>query len=130
MKETKILRLNNEGEGVGKVDGITTFIPYALPNELIDVQVNEKFDNYIRGSIKEIIQKSSDRIDPICPYFYKCGGCNLMHLNYEKQLQFKKEKIQSIFKKISNENIKVKEIYSDKNLNYRNKITLKIDKND
>ena len=129
MNETKILRLNNEGEGVGIVNGITTFIPYALPNEIVKVKIDNIFDNYARGSIKEIIQKSNDRIEPICPYFYKCGGCNLMHLNYEKQLEFKKEKIESIFKKISNEVIKLNNIYSDKNLNYRNKITLKVDKN-
>lgn len=127
--ETKILRLNNEGEGVGIINGITTFIPYTLPNELVKVKINNIYDNYATGTLKEIIKKSSDRIDPICPYFYKCGGCNLMHLNYYKQLEFKKEKIESIFKKISNETIKVNNIYSDKNLNYRNKITLKVNKN-
>ena len=127
--ETEILRLNNEGEGVGIIDGITTFIPYALPNEFVKVKINNIYDNYATGTLKEIIKKSSDRIDPICPYFYECGGCNLMHLNYEKQLEFKKEKIESIFKKISNENIKVNNIYFDKELNYRNKITLKVDKN-
>ena len=129
MNETKILRLNNEGEGIGIIDGITTFIPYSLPNEIVKVKIDKKYDNYATGTLKEIIEKSSDRKEPICPYFYECGGCNLMHLNYEKQLEFKKEKIESIFKKISNENIKVNNIYSNKELNYRNKITLKVDKN-
>lgn len=129
MNETKILRLNNEGEGVGVIEGITTFIPYALPNEIVKVKIDNIFDNYARGSIKEIIQKSNDRIEPICPYFYKCGGCNLMHLKYEEQLKFKKEKIESIFKKICNKDIKIENIYSYNDLNYRNKITLKVDKN-
>ena len=127
--ETKILRLNNEGEGVGIIDGITTFIPYALPNELIKVQVNEIFDNYARGFIHEIIQKSKNRVEPICPFFYECGGCNLMHLDYAKQLEFKKEKIESVFKKITNENIKVKNIYFGDNIKYRNKVTLKVKNN-
>ena len=127
--ETKILRLNNEGEGICVVDNITTFVPYALTNEIVKVKIDNIYDNYAKGTLKEIIKKSNDRIEPICPYFYKCGGCNLMHLNYNKQLEFKKEKIESIFKKISNENIKVNNIYFDNNLNYRNKITLKVDKN-
>ena len=127
--ETKILRLNNEGEGVGIVEGITTFIPYTLPNELVKVKINNIYDNYARGNIVDIIETSTDRIQPICPYFYECGGCNLMHLNYYKQLEFKKNKIESIFKKIVNEDIKVNNIYYDNNLNYRNKITLKVDKN-
>ena len=127
--ETKILRLNNETEGVGIIDGITTFIPYALPLEIVKVKIDNMYDNYARGTLVEILKESSDRIDPVCPYFYKCGGCNLMHLNYDSGLEFKKEKIESIFKKITNENIKVNNIYNGNNLYYRNKITLKVDKN-
>ena len=127
--DTKILRLNNEGEGIGIVEGITTFIPNALPKETVKIKINNIYDNYATGNLVEIIEKSSDRVDPICPYFFNCGGCNLMHLNYEKQLEFKKEKIENIFKKISNENIKIKNIYSNKNLYYRNKVVLKVDKN-
>ena len=127
--DTKILRLNNEGEGIGIVEGITTFIPNALPKETVKIKINNIYDNYATGNLVEIIEKSSDRIDPICTYFFNCGGCNLMHLNYEKQLEFKKEKIENIFKKISNENIKIENIYSNKNLYYRNKVVLKVDKN-
>ena len=53
--ETKILRLNNEGEGVGIINGITTFIPYTLPNELVKVNINNIYDNYATGTLKEII---------------------------------------------------------------------------
>ena len=55
MKETKILRLNNEGEGIGIIDDITTFIPYALPNEIVTVKVDNIYDNYATGTLKEII---------------------------------------------------------------------------
>ena len=127
--ETKILRLNNEGEGIGIVEGITTFIPYALPNELVKVKITEINDNYLRGTVQEVLETSKDKVEAICPKFYECGGCNLMHLNYEKQLEFKKEKIENIFKKVSNENIKVTNIYSKENLYYRNKVVLKVNKN-
>ena len=127
--ETKIIRLNNEGEGICVIDGITTFIPYTLIGEIVKIKIDNIYDNYAKGTLIKIIKKSSDRIDSICPKFFECGGCNLMHLNYEKQLEFKKEKIESIFKKISNEDIKVSNIFFDKNLNYRNTITLKVDNN-
>ena len=129
MYETKILRYNNEGEGVGIVNGITTFIPYTLIGEEVLIKIDNIYDNYQRGTLLEIKKESKERQIPICPKFYECGGCALMHINKKEQLEFKKEKIESIFKKISNENIKVNNIYSYNELNYRNKVTFKV-KND
>ena len=114
--ETKILRLNNEGEGVGIVEGITTFIPYTNIDEIVKVKIESIYDNYARGNIVQ------NKKDVLCSYFYECGGCNIMHLDFDKQL------IESIFKKISNENIKVDNIYSYKQFNYRNKAVFKVDK--
>lgn len=127
--ETKIIRFNNEGEGIGIINGIITFIPYSLPGELVKVKIDSIYDNYAKGKLMEIISKSTERIDPICPYFYECGGCSLMHLTYEKGLEFKIEKVKSIFNKIANEDIKINKIYSYNQFNYRNKVTLKISKN-
>ena len=127
--ETKILRFNNEGDGIGKVDEITTFVPYALPGELVKFKINNIYDNYATGTLLEVMEKSNCRTDVVCPYFYQCGGCNLIHMNYKIQLKFKKEKIESIFKKVSNEIINVNKIYSNIELNYRNKATFKVDKN-
>ena len=120
--ETKIIRLNNEGEGIGIINGITTFIPYALVDEIVKVKIDEIYDNYAVAHLIDI------KKEVLCPKFYECGGCNLMHMNYDKQLEFKKDKIQSIFKKIANENIKVNNIYSYNELYYRNKAVFKIEK--
>ena len=87
--EKKIIRINNEGEGIGIINGIITFIPYSLPGELVKVKIDSIYDNYAKGKLMEIISKSTERIDPICPYFYECGGCSLMHLTYEKGLEVK-----------------------------------------
>ena len=83
----------------------------------------------MKHSLVTIEKESKDRIKPVCPYFYQCGGCNLLHLKYYKQLEFKKKKIKSIFKKICNEKVIINDIIYDKNLNYRNKITLKVKNN-
>ncbi len=126
--ETKILRLNNEANGVSIINDIVVFTPYALTDEIVNVKINEIHKNYAEAKLNKIIKKSNDRKEPICPYFYDCGGCNLMHMNYNNQLEFKKDKIKSIFKKICNINIDIKNIYSYNNLNYRNKVVFKVKK--
>ena len=127
--EVKIIRLNNEGLGVALVDKFVVFVKNALVNEKVKIKITEVNDNYAKADVINYIETSSDRVIPSCPFYEKCGGCNLMHMNYESQISFKKDKVKSIFKKISNINIDIKDIIYDKEFNYRNKVTLKV-KND
>ena len=127
--KTKIIRQNNELSGIGIIDDIIVFIDYAIKDEVVKVKINKIFKNYAIGSIVEIIEKSKDRVEPICPYFFKCGGCDLMHIDYSKQLELKKEKVKSILKKICNIDISLDYINSYNTLNYRNKVVFKVDKN-
>ena len=124
--EVKIIRLNNEGLGVALVDKFVTFVYNALPGELVKIRITEVNDNYARGIVTSYIETSSDRVIPECPYYEKCGGCNLMHMNYKSQISFKKDKVKSIFKKVSNIDIDIKDIIYDKEYNYRNKVVLKV----
>ena len=124
--EVKIIRLNNEGLGVALVNKFVVFVKNALPNELVKIRITEVNENYAKGIVTDYIETSLERRVPECPYFEKCGGCHLMHLNYESQINFKKDKVKSIFKKISNIDINIKDIIYDKEYNYRNKIVLKI----
>ena len=127
--EVKIIRLNNEGLGVALVDKFVVFVKNALVDELVKIKITEVNDNYAKADVINYIETSSDRVIPSCPFYEKCGGCNLMHMNYESQISFKKDKVKSIFKKISNIDIDIKDIIYDKDYNYRNKVTLKV-KND
>ena len=127
--EVKIIRLNNEGLGVALVDKFVVFVKNALVNEIVKIKITEVNENYALGEVINYIETSSDRVIPACPFYEKCGGCNLMHMNYESQISFKKDKVKSIFKKISNIDINIKDIIYDKEFNYRNKVTLKV-KND
>lgn len=125
---TEIIRQNNEGFGVAKINNFTVFVPFALPNEKVLIKITEIKKNYATANLEEVIESSIDRRIPLCPYFYECGGCNLMHQSYESQLEFKKNKINSIFKKICNIDVNLDEIKSYNNLNYRNKVVFKVDK--
>ncbi len=127
--EVKIIRLNNEGLGVALVDKFVVFVKNALVNEKVKIKITEVNDNYAKGEVINYIETSSNRVIPSCPFYEKCGGCNLMHMNYESQISFKKDKVKSIFKKISNIDIDIKDIIYDKEYNYRNKVVLKV-KND
>ncbi|MBR2997528.1 MAG: 23S rRNA (uracil(1939)-C(5))-methyltransferase RlmD [Bacilli bacterium] len=127
--EAKIIRLNNEGLGVALINKFVVFVKNALVDELVKIKITEVNDNYAKGEVINYIKTSSDRVIPLCPFYEKCGGCNLMHMNYESQINFKKDKVKSIFKKISNIDIDIKDIIYDKEYNYRNKVTLKV-KND
>ena len=122
----KILRLNNEGEGIGTIDDKVIFVDNALPGEEVEVKITENHKNYLRGKNLQINSSSKNRIKPICKYYNECGGCDLMHMN--NQIEFKKEKLENLFDKMCNEKINVN-VFNFNDLYYRNKVTLKIKNN-
>ena len=126
----KIDRLDHQGRGIAKVNNITTFIPNALVDEIVDINIIETKKNYNIGKVNKYIEISKDRIEPICKYFNLCGGCDLMHMSYENQLLFKENKIKNIIERYTNIDVnKVKKILYSNNLYYRNKVVFKVDKN-
>lgn len=129
MNLVDITSLDHNGRGIGKVNNKIIFIENTLPNETVSFKVIKDKKNYLEGNLIKIFKKSNDRITPICPYYEECGGCNLMHTNYDFQLNFKEKKIKNIFNKYLNSTIKINKIIrSDKNINYRNKVTFQVDK--
>ncbi|OGS37366.1 MAG: 23S rRNA (uracil-5-)-methyltransferase RumA [Elusimicrobia bacterium RIFOXYB2_FULL_49_7] len=120
----KILRMGYNGEGVGSLNGKTLFVPGALPDEEVKVRITFSKQNYCKGQLQEILIRSPNRVNPICPIFGQCGGCQLMHLKYDAQLEFKRQQVVSSFQKIG----KLQKVAiapclpSPKELGYRNKI--------
>lgn len=123
-KNVLITDYDHFGRGIGKIDGLVVFVKNALVGEIVDIKVIEKKNTFLVAEITNIIKKSSDRREAKCPYYNICGGCNLMHLEYDNQVLFKKNKVVNIFKQYLNMNINPDIIWSDKEYNYRNKITL------
>lgn len=125
MKNILIEKMNHTGDGIAKKDGKVVFIPKALPGDIVEIKDIKEYKNYSQASIKEITFPSKDRIIPKCPYFEKCGGCQLMNMTYENQLKYKKEQVKNIFEKYGN--IKIEpEIVPSNQYEYRNKITLQV----
>lgn len=123
-----IIDIGINGEGIGKIDNFTIFVDGALPNETVNIKIIKVKKNYSYGKLIKIIKSSPYRINPICENFGKCGGCNLLHLSYDEQLNIKSKFIQTNLKKIAKiENIKVpKAIGMDNPFNYRNKASFPI----
>ena len=92
--------ISHAGEGVARIDGKATFIPFALPGETVAIEIAESKKNYQRARLREVISKSPDRINPPCPHYYKCGGCSYQHVSYPRQLELKKQVVEDSLKRI------------------------------
>jgi len=121
-------RLGINGEGVFKiVDGELTgkvgFVDYVLPEEVVDIEIIKNKSKFCEAKIINVIQKSPHRIEPKCPYYYKCGGCDLQHMNKEIQLTFKRSKVIDTLRKIAKLNdCSIDQCVSINEFEYRNKM--------
>lgn len=129
LEEAKIINQNNEGMGIAKINGKITFIPFALKDELVTCEITKENKKYNEGKLLDIKEMSDERQIPKCKYYFECGGCNLMHQKYSSQLIFKKMKVINNLRHIANINFDDINIIYDKEFNYRNHITLSVNKN-
>jgi tRNA/tmRNA/rRNA uracil-C5-methylase (TrmA/RlmC/RlmD family) len=100
---TSIYTLAFGGSGIGKVDGKVCFVDGALPGEEVVFEVEKDTSRYIKGSALEIVSPSEDRVDAPCRYYGVCGGCQLQHLSYEKELFYKQEQLVELIRRIAGE---------------------------
>ena len=125
--EVKIDRLDHQGRGIAILDKVT-FIPNALPGEIVDIEIVESKSKYNIGEIKKYIKKSEKRVNPVCPYYDLCGGCDLMHMSYYDEARYKEDKIKNIMQRYAGLTNVSPIIRSTSELGYRNKVTFKVDK--
>ena len=119
--------LSSEGKGVVKYNNIVGFVDDLLINETAEIEITYLKKDIFFGRVIKIINPSKDRQKPKCPYFSSCGGCSIMHLSYEKQLEYKQKKVQDCLKRIGNLNVKVlPTLGMVEPYNYRNKIQMPI----
>ena len=80
-----------------EADGRVVFVHYALPGELVEARSLGKRGGAAFAAAEEILEASPDRVDPLCPYFGRCGGCQWQHARYEAQLRFKRRVVEDIW---------------------------------
>ncbi len=112
------------GNTIGKIDGKTIFIPFSMPNETLEIEITEKKKDYDIATITKILKPSEHRVEPKCKYYQKCGGCNMMHIDYEYQKEIRSQMLEDIFFQ-NGINIKNKiKIISGPQYNYRARFQL------
>ncbi|MFP4177198.1 MAG: 23S rRNA (uracil(1939)-C(5))-methyltransferase RlmD [Acholeplasmataceae bacterium] len=125
-----IRRLGINGEGIGYDQKMAIFVDYALPNEVVDVEITKVYYNRALASIKKIIRESKERTEPFCPVFGRCGGCQVQHLTYERMLVEKRDILLQALKRYvypTIDPVTVGEtIPSPLSKNYRNKASLPV----
>ena len=130
--EGRVVNQGNSGEGVIRFENFPMFVEYALPGEVVRTKVLKVNKTHAFGKINEILEESKDRVNPPCPYYYKCGGCQLMHQKYQGQLDFKTQRVKDCFERIGGlkdvnvlNTIGMKEPYF-----YRNKVQMPVSEKD
>ncbi len=82
-----------EGKAIAKVDGMTVFIPFVVPGDVVDIQLTKKKSNYAEGRAVRVESFSEKRTDAFCEHFGVCGGCKWQILPYEEQLRYKHKQV-------------------------------------
>lgn len=123
--ELAIDDLSHEALGVGRYQGYTLFVKDALPGEVIKAKVLKTKKSYGYAKRLELLQTSPERVTPSCPLYAKCGGCQLQHMTYEAQLQFKEKLVRANLERIGGLELSDVQFYPIKGMaapwRYRNK---------
>jgi len=88
------------GDGVGRPDGLVTFVPYTVDGDEVVAEVTERRGRFARAALREILVPSPRRVEPACPYYGRCGGCSLQHVRYDHQLAVKERHVGESFARI------------------------------
>jgi 23S rRNA (uracil1939-C5)-methyltransferase/tRNA (uracil-5-)-methyltransferase len=111
-------RRNPQGEGW------VIFVPFALPRERVRIRIWRNDKNCSHADLMEILEPSPDRVDPVCPLFGTCGGCQYQHLSYGRQLEWKRDQVAALLHHMAGIDHEVlPPIPSPVAWNYRSKIT-------
>ncbi|MBQ9142224.1 MAG: 23S rRNA (uracil(1939)-C(5))-methyltransferase RlmD [Lachnospiraceae bacterium] len=87
--------IGTEGEGIGKIDGFTLFVKDAVVGDEIEAKIVKAKKNYAYARMEKLLVPSPYRTEPKCAYHRQCGGCQIQALSYEKQLDFKNNKVRN-----------------------------------
>lgn len=119
--------LGTGGEGILKVEGATVFVPFCLAGEKVRFKVLKVKDNIAYGKLEKVLNPSYTRVNPVCPVFARCGGCDLQHMSYPQQLEFKKQTVATALNKIGGIYAPVNDcIACEEPYGYRNKLVLPV----
>ena len=121
--EVYIEKLTNLGYGLAKIDGFVVFVESACPQDKLKVKIIKKNKNFAYAKITEIVEPSPHRITPFCPMQKVCGACQIQYIDYDYQLELKRQIVKDAISKIGGLNIEIPmPVRSPQIENFRHKI--------
>ena len=124
--ELDIIDIAFGGDGIGRVDGFVIFVPFVIEGERVEAEIVEVKKRYALADLVRVITPSPRRVEPRCPYYMRCAGCQYQHIEYARQLELKRKQIRDIFQRIGGlEEPPVEAVVgSPREYGYRNKIVV------
>lgn len=121
--------ITHAGEGVGRCQGFTLFIPGTVPGDLVLAEVIELKKNYARARLLEVTEESLFRRKPKCTHFAGCGGCRLQHVEYSELLRIKKELVRDSLSRLAGlDRVNVRDVIGMAYpWHYRNKVHFQVE---
>ena len=125
--EIEITGMTEDGSGVGRAEGIAVFVPYTIIGEVVRIIIIKVNKSFAVGKLLDIIKPSEHRVKSDCEYYYKCGGCQLRHMDYEAELDFKYNKVKECISRIGGITTQVSPVVcAEARSRYRNKVQLPV----
>ena len=122
----KLTGIAPTGEAIGRADGLVLFVPFGLPGETVSVEIEHQRRNFGRARLVKVITPAPERVQPPCPHFGRCGGCQWQHIDYAAQITFKTNIVREQLERMGKfENPIVRDcLPSPVQFGYRNRIQL------
>jgi 23S rRNA (uracil1939-C5)-methyltransferase len=138
MPKITIEKMIYGGDGLGRLRdvpanaqaserGKAMFVPFVLEGEAVEVEVVEQRPGFARGKVASLLSTSHQRVEPACPYFGRCGGCQYQHASYEHQLAMKQQILRDALRRTAKVELAVElKVHASPPWNYRNRTRMKV----
>lgn len=111
------------GEGVARIEGMAVFVKGGLLGERAEVLIEHIGHSAAWGHIEKLLEPSPERLEPDCPYYGTCGGCQFRHMTYTEELEAKRRRVEDALRRIGGVDLPVSVIHGAENTRrYRNKV--------
>ena len=122
LHTVKITGYTSDGEGIARIDGQVVFVKHAIEGETCEIRILRQAKNIAWAKIEHILTPSPHRLDPACPAFGPCGGCDFLHMRYEEELRLKQQRVSDALTRVGGITVSVSPILAaDQQTHYRNK---------